>query len=156
MIIYCSHCWNQNQAGDKVCERCGVSLKDTDSLDFVAKLISALDHPEPATPARAASILGKLREKRAVGPLIKLAKDSTDPYILESAVAALGEIGSPEAADILSEKLHDSYLIVKLAAIKSLGQIGGTKAKLALQKASSDENRRIAEAAKESLEASPK
>ena len=128
MIVYCPKCWAENQPGEKVCRRCGASLKAKTGEDFVDKLIAALGHPEPLTRRRAAWILGELHERRALGPLIAAVESSTDLDLLEGAVEALGKIGDVRAVDALAKLLPQSYLSVKLKAVEALGRIGGPKA----------------------------
>ena len=67
-IYYRPLCHAENRLSDANCHRCGAEL-DTGGADYVSKLISALDHPEPETPVRAAWILGELRERRTVEAL---------------------------------------------------------------------------------------
>ena len=66
------------------------------------KLIIALEHPEKETPIRAAWLLGRLKDARAILPLIELVKKTDDVYIARAAVQALGEIDTPEARQFLA------------------------------------------------------
>jgi HEAT repeat protein len=63
--------------------------------DYVEKLIAALRHEEPETTVRAAWILGRIADRRAVGPLIDAAGRGGDPEFLAAVVEALGRIGDP-------------------------------------------------------------
>lgn len=63
--------------------------------DYVEKLIAALRHEEPQTTVRAAWILGRIADRRAVGPLIDAAAGGGDPEFLAAVVEALGRIGDP-------------------------------------------------------------
>jgi predicted amidophosphoribosyltransferase len=69
MIRYCPTCWAENAYEANVCTRCGVSLDET-GKDFTGRLIDAIGHPEPTRAVIATEILGRLREKRAVEPLL--------------------------------------------------------------------------------------
>jgi HEAT repeat protein len=69
--------------------------------DYVEKLIAALDHPEPTTPVRAAWILGTRKERSAVPRLIRLVRESVDPYLVEAAVEALAGIGDPAGLEAI-------------------------------------------------------
>ncbi len=150
MIVYCPRCWAENQPGDEVCRRCGAPLKTEAGEDFVDKLIAALGHPEPLTRKRAAWILGELRERRALGPLIAAVETSTDLDLLEGAVEALGKIGDARAVNALGKLLPKSYLSVKLKTIEALGRIGGPKAAELLRSALHDSSAAVREdAAKE-------
>lgn len=141
----------ENSPGSTVCQRCGASLQGLAEEDFVAKLISALRHPEPATPRRAAWILGELHEASGVEPLIKALEISKDPYLLESIVEALGKIGNARAIEPLAQLLGTSYLIVRLAAVRALASIGGRRAALALGMATMDVNNTVRQSAAEAL-----
>ena len=66
--------------------------------------------------------LGKLREPRAVEPLIKLLK-SYNPYLRKAAVEALSEIGDPRAVGPLITCLQDRNRWVRDKAIQALGRI---------------------------------
>ena len=99
-----------------MCPECGVDLKELAQEGYEEKLIRALRHPEPAAPIRVAAILGELRSRAAVEPLIEMALSSTDPYIQEAAVTALGTIGDARALPCLSQLSHEGALRVRIAA----------------------------------------
>ncbi len=120
--------------------------------DYVSKLIAALGHEEPETSVRAAWILGELREARAAGPLMRLVERSSDPYILGAAVEALGRIGDPQAASILTQVLGSSFLLVRQEAAEALGRLGGEEAERALAVALADPNVSVREAASRALQ----
>ncbi len=151
-IYYCPVCHAENQMGDAICNSCGAELNSS-SQDFVSKLISALDHPEPETPVRAAWILGELKEKRAVEALERvLTEGGRDPYLLASVVEALGKIGDPGAVGPLSLALKSSYLSVRLSAVEALGRLDGEVAKRALDLATADPSPSVREAAERVLQ----
>jgi len=115
MIYFCPSCWNEIENED-VCPECGVDLKELAQEGYEEKLIRALRHPEPTVPIRVAAILGKLRSRAAVEPLIEMALSSTDPYIQEAAVRALGTIGDARALPGLNHLSREGALRVKIAA----------------------------------------
>ena len=80
----------------------------------------SLSHPEPTVPVRAAAILGELRSKAAVEPLIVLATSNPDPYIQEAAVIALGRIGDERAIPHLENLTPGGWLLVRRAARRAL------------------------------------
>jgi HEAT repeat protein len=102
------------------------SVKVLDKIgeeETIAPLIYAIDDPNILVSDAAAEALGKRKERRAVGSLIKAIKNRDFPY----AVKALGEIGDERAIKPLLEELkneerankydlHTSY--VKEALIK--------------------------------------
>jgi HEAT repeat protein len=102
MIFYCSGCWQELPRDTRVCPSCGVDVESL-SLErgYVEKLVAALDHPEPTTPVRAAWILGIRKERCAVPRLIRIVRESQDPYLAEVAVEALAKIGDPDGLEAI-------------------------------------------------------
>ncbi len=92
MTYYCVNCWQEIDKDLLTCPHCGYDLKHASEYSFVEKLIKALNHPEPETPVRAATILGDLKTKEAVQPLLSRLKNETDPFIVEAIVNALLKI----------------------------------------------------------------
>jgi len=151
MVVYCSECWSENQYGESKCRSCGTKLIPVPEKNFVDKLITALRHPEPTTPIRAAWILGQRKEKLAVQPLLDLVKTSTDPYILSAVVNALGQIGDSSVIDTLEQLLDTTFLKVRLEIIKALRNIGGPRAIEILKRWLKSDNQKIKESAQEAL-----
>jgi len=86
------------------CPSCGAGIIGASaSRDYVAKLMAALSHPEPTTPIRAATILGRLAPAEAVAPLLHVLRGPADAYIKSAAAETLGEIGAQEAREVLAE-----------------------------------------------------
>ncbi len=75
---------------------------------------------------RAASSLGKIKDKEAVPTLVKALLDR-DEFVRESAAYALGEIGDQSAINALNETLHDKIDFVSKAAKKALHMIDTTE-----------------------------
>jgi HEAT repeat protein len=96
--FFCPGCWRDFGDDFDRCPKCGLDVRQFwASKDYVELLVVALHHPEKSTPIRAASILGKLKDPRAVKPLIDLIETTQDVYLIVEAVKALGEIGTDEA-----------------------------------------------------------
>lgn len=117
----------ENAPESLVCVRCSSKL-ETDGTDYVGKLIRALGHPEPDTVQRACWVLGELKSRNAVMPLISMLNVSRDLGALESGVEALGKIGDEEALETLSSIALISYLPVRLRAVEAIRSIGGSRA----------------------------
>jgi len=115
MTYFCPACWKEIAKAD-VCPHCGTDLGNLSNETYEQKLILALRHPEPTVPIRVAAILGQLRSRAAVEPLIDMALSSADPYIQEAAVASLGTIGDARALTCLNHLSHEGALRVKIAA----------------------------------------
>jgi HEAT repeat protein len=82
------------------------------------------DHEDLITRGRAALMLGKLRDVRAVEPLIQ-ALDAPGYKTPVYAAEALGKIGDPRAIEPLLAALstrNDSLRAAAMAALKQLGQ----------------------------------
>jgi HEAT repeat protein len=125
MVTYfCRNCWNEIDKGKSVCLRCGAEQSELDEETFIAKLIRALNHPEPETPIRAAYILGKLEAKEAIPALIEVVHRNQDFYIVAAAIEALGEIGDrsiiKEIQELLTRKLP---LPISVAAERTLRKL---------------------------------
>ena len=123
LTFYCPGCWKDFREDLDRCPSCGLDIRGfCRSRDWVDKVILALAHPEPTTPERAAWILGRLREARAVEPLSRLARTSSNTYTVRAAVIALGEIGTPEARKVLTGLRHHRARMVREAVATILEQ----------------------------------
>jgi len=81
--------------------------------------------------ARAARILGQIREPLALAPLIDALKD-TDDAVRAAAAIALGNLLDPAATEPLIGRLADSHPAVRAAAAEALGQLRALTATEAL------------------------
>jgi HEAT repeat protein len=121
ITFFCPNCWKEVNEADKVCPHCGVDIPGVlDQRDYVAKLIAALSHPEPTTPVRAAWILGKLRAKSAVRPLLALVRGNADLFLKAAAVEALGQIGDASARQVLVELAEKGPVLLRAKATEAL------------------------------------
>ncbi|MEZ4518942.1 MAG: HEAT repeat domain-containing protein [Chloroflexota bacterium] len=135
MIRYCPHCWAKNKYEALTCAACGASLDERDK-DFVARLIDAIQHPEPTAAALAIEILGRLAEPRAVDALlIRLARNPDSMDVTAATATALGHIGERRAVPGLAEVLLDNKrpLPTRLAAAEALAMLDSSDAEEALR-----------------------
>ena len=95
----------------------------------VAQMIDALQDDSWAIREQAASALGKLRDRRAVEPLVRAIKDR-DGAVRTAAVWALERIGDSQAVPGLIDALMDSTL--REDAARVLKEIGDVRAVEAL------------------------
>ena len=111
--FYCPGCWKDFAEDVAQCPRCGLDIPGFwNAKDLVEKLIRALHHPEPSTPIRAAWMLGRIGDTRAVSALIDMVRGTGDVYITRAGVRALGKIGSPQARVFLITLLdHPATMI---------------------------------------------
>ncbi len=86
-----------------------------------------LNAPEPRLRKNAAIILGLIKNKSAVQPLIECLKDE-DAEVRARSADALGEIGAGEAVEPLIEALKDDDDEVRISAARALGEIGDVRA----------------------------
>ena len=103
VTFYCPGCWQDFDEDPVRCPNCGLVIHDFwNSKDYLEKLIVALRHPESTTPIRAAWVLGKIRDPRAVTALIDIVKGTDDLYLAKEAVKALGAIDTLQARYCIS------------------------------------------------------
>jgi HEAT repeat protein len=124
MVAYCVRCWRELPPRAVVCPSCGADVEALSrERTYVDKLIAALEHPEPETPLRAAWLLGKLRATEALPALIRVVERTSDPYLAEAAVEALGQIGDGAARPVLERAARQGALRVRQAAERALGRL---------------------------------
>jgi HEAT repeat protein len=150
MKLYCPECREINDQGRKTCVYCGSPLHGPEGETYVEKLVWALDHPEPGTALRVATILGDLKAREATEPLTKLLKNpGKDPYLRAAAARSLGAIGDPDSRAALIEALGSGPIQVRLAAVDALERLGPDEAAVrALSKAATDRSYNLSRAAR--------
>lgn len=96
------------------------------SLDI---LLHCLNHdPEMDVKGAAADSLGALKLREAFADLQTLYETSREWILQFSILAALGELGEPQAFDMLAAALQSDQELLKLAAVGSLGELGDSRA----------------------------
>ena len=124
MTFFCPLCWREVSGGLSACPSCGADIERySRSAPYVEKLISALRHREPQTVRRAACILGRLKAREAVPALLRAGERTRDPYVIESVVEALGEIGDERARAFLTRCAARGALRVRRAAERALARL---------------------------------
>lgn len=151
MKIYCPNCFEPNEVGQDRCMRCRSVLEWAEE-EYVDKLIRALGHAEPLTAVRVAEILGNFGEEKVVEALEEVLATSQDAYLLKAAVASLGRIGSTRSIKCIIALLRNSYLIVRIQAAKTLGEIGNESALEALEEALGDRSEVVRQEARRAIE----
>ncbi|MHB0999550.1 MAG: HEAT repeat domain-containing protein [Armatimonadota bacterium] len=84
--------------------------------------LSALRDPDPNVRMNAAAVLGIMREKDAVKPLISALKDP-DSRVRTNAAGALGKIGDRTAVPALIKAIKDTEPSVRINSISSLSML---------------------------------
>lgn len=99
---------------DKLCAYAKIIEKEEGQKQFsVLSLIEALNHEDSIIRAKAAWVLGPLRDTRSVSPLIIALKDD-DPAVRAHAAGALGHIRDHSAIDELVKLLSDEHTYASL------------------------------------------
>jgi HEAT repeat protein len=123
-IFYCVECWREMPPEATTCPACGADVERLSSeRSYIQKLIAALKHPEPETPVRAAWLLGQVRATEAVPALMRVVQESPDPYLVEAAVEALGQIGDPACRATLVWAAREGAVRVRRAAAEALRRL---------------------------------
>jgi HEAT repeat protein len=125
MITYfCRNCWKEIEKERSVCLHCGANQTALDEETFIAKLIRALNHPEPESAIRAAYILGSLKAVEAVPALLDTIRTSGDVFIVAAAVEALGNMENIGLDDVMNSLMKESIpLPVRSAAKNALEKL---------------------------------
>ena len=121
VTFYCPGCWHDFDEGLVRCPDCGLVIHEFwNSKDYFEKLILALHHPEPTTPIRAAWLLGKIQDPRAVAALIDIVKGTNNLYLAREAVKALGAIDTIQARYFLSTLADHPVRMIRAEACVAL------------------------------------
>lgn len=75
----------------------------------------------PLKRARAADILGQLRQEESYSILTKLLDSETEPSSLNSIIVALGHVAKPESVPLILRYRHQSDKTVRFAVAFALG-----------------------------------
>lgn len=86
------------------------------------------DDPEADVQAAAADTIGGLKLTSAYPELANLYHSSEEWLVKFSIVAALGELGEPQAFDLLQEAIASDNELIATAAIGALGELGDSRA----------------------------
>lgn len=148
MVTYvCPKCGTTRSPDEVVCGSCGYDLRAFEKAPYDDKLLVALFHPEPETTERAAHLLGVRRPPRAAAALERRYRSTGDPFILMAVVAAIANVGGPEAERVLMDaRVHDSML-VRAEALRRLILRGGEAGEAAAAIARADPSRYVREMA---------
>jgi len=115
----------------------------------VPALISLVNEGGPETPI-AAALLGELKAKEAVAPLLHYLEDPAAVGRRE-VVLALGQIGDRSAADEVAKDLSHDSPEVRAAAAEALVTLGSARHQEALDALKGDYYRRVRESAERAL-----
>lgn len=106
-----------------------ISKMDTlgsENMDASLELLRdrLLNDPEPDVQAVAADALSALKFTSAYPDLVELYHRTPEWLVKFSIVAALGEMGEPQALELLTEAIASDNELVKTAALSAVGELG--------------------------------
>lgn len=87
-------------------------------------LVRSLDDPDDEVRAKVATALGRLRDPRAVPPLLEHLLTDPAPFVRARIASTLAQFGGPEVIDRLVRSLGDSAWWVRMRGVEALEQIG--------------------------------
>jgi len=87
-------------------------------------LVRSLVDPEDEVRAKAATALGRLGDRRAVGYLVEHLLTDPAPFVRTRIASALGQFGGPEVIDRLVRALGDPAWWVRMRSVEALEHIG--------------------------------
>jgi HEAT repeat protein len=115
-----------------------------------ADYLPLLSDEDPGVVEAACFALGEVRDVRAVSLLSTIAREHDDALCRESAVAALGAIGEPAGLSAILAALSDRPPVRRRAVI-ALAPFDGPEVKDALNKAITDRDWQVRQAAEDQL-----
>ena len=87
-------------------------------------LVRSLGDPEDEVRGKAATALGRLGDRRAVGYLLEHLLTDPAPFVRVRIASALGQFGGPEVIDRLVRALGDPAWWVRMRSVEALEHIG--------------------------------
>jgi HEAT repeat protein len=88
-------------------------------------VVRLLDDPEDEVRAKAATALGRIGDRRAVGYLVDHLLSDPAPFVRARISAALGQLGGPEVIERLVRALGDQAWWVRMRTVQALEHVGG-------------------------------
>lgn len=122
-------------------------------------LVEALGDPNKKLRDAAIKFLGHTTSEKGVAALSEIALSATDEELQKEICATLGQMGSEVAVEPLTKLLEETVFLgrhkhpdtVRMNAVYALAKIGGSAAKGALERATSDKSRAVQVAAQSAL-----
>src|SRR4030042_4171794 len=142
MKVYCPNCFSPNEAGQKICKKCG-ELIEWEDESYEKKLIKALSHKDYRIVLRAADILSNFNSDRTKKALTGIIFKSKDPYIQAAAVKSLANISFNETLKVFKKIALSGTLSGRLNAIEAIGKKASLKDINLLEKLKKDNSETI-------------
>ena len=87
-------------------------------------VVRLLDDPEDEVRAKAATALGRMGDRRAIGYLVDRLLSDPAPFVRARMSAALGQLGGPEVIERLVRALGDPAWWVRMRTVQALEHVG--------------------------------
>jgi len=155
LTFLCPNCWAEVQEDEKICPKCHSEIEALRRGSYLDGLVRALRHPWASNRMWSVFILGEMRDKQAIKPLIDIMDkvwDTKDLWFLREVAIALGKIDGDEAVSALAHLLDHHSFLIREAALKALAKVKNKEAWKAVKKALDDPNPGVRALAKEILE----
>ncbi len=155
MTFLCPNCWSEVEEGEKICPKCHSDIESLGKRSYIDRLVMALHHPWPSNRMWAVFILGEMRDKEAIKPLVDSMDqvwDTKEFLFLKDIAIALGKIDGGEAVPALIHLMDHPSFLIREASLKSLGKIKNREAIAAIKKALEDQTAGVQKLAREILE----
>ena len=152
MIFFCPNCWSRVKEDEKICRECQADIESLDHLSYFEKLVNALNHSVRTTRIRAAYILGELRDKRAIAPLLDVIDKTDDLFLIEGIALALGKVDGREVVPTLIQLMEHPSFLVRRAALNSLSNFQNERALKVIKRALKDPSLNVQELARKILQ----
>jgi HEAT repeat protein len=88
-------------------------------------VVRLLDDPEDEVRGKAATALGRIGDRRAVGHLVDRLLSDPTPFVRARISVALGQLGGPEVIERLVRALGDPAWWVRMRTVEALEHVGG-------------------------------
>lgn len=128
----------------------GVAAEGLGNFGYYEEFAAALKDNNPHIRVVVASILGRIKDERAIDPLIDTLGDQ-DISVQCSVALALGDIGSSQAISSLTLLLECANDSLRRSACAALGNIKDPQAVPALRRACNDPNAEVRDVARKAL-----
>jgi HEAT repeat protein len=99
-------------------------LGEVRAQDVLPALVRGLADPDDEVRAKSATALGRLGDRRAVGPLLDHLLSDPAPFVRTRIACTLGQFRDPEVVNRLVQALGDSAWWVRMRSVEALEQIG--------------------------------
>jgi hypothetical protein len=100
----------------------GLTIAEKRALK-IDKLVRDLKHPKDVVRTHAASDLGSLKARGAIGPLAYALKNDRSKWVRRAAAKSLGKIGARAAKPALQRALHDRNKWVAHSAANAIKKL---------------------------------